>query len=409
MQRFTKIALTVTSLALIVLSLAFLEVTAPEYSIRNSSQSISDFVSTKLGQVSGKQQQQQQQQQQHSSYPHGDEITLHDSPSDSSNSNSSDSGSASASSSADRTPDVGSSGYDRRRRYAYATFYSSPANDTRPLDEDKYFTATRVLLYQLLHHPATRSTNGYPLLVLVPNHVDARKTDILKREGAVVVHVDVLNPDDASWVHPARASWAEQFTKLRLFTLTEFDRIAFVDSDMLLITSLDGMFDEDVVQTPAAASSDGDKVRADEGPLPRDYVFVGVSDAGGPHRDSVPDEHDNVNGGFWVMRPDPVLYRYYLGVMNLPGRFDDSTMEQGLLNYAHRAGGPMPYRHFQTGKWNMNWPSYGDVERGAASVHDKFWDEGNAGWIDRQLVEMWWRMQGEMEGFWFREQQDGLY
>ncbi|KAL6248350.1 hypothetical protein RBB50_004605 [Rhinocladiella similis] len=383
MQRLTKIALTLTSLAFIVLSLAFLEVKAPEYSIRNSSHSISDFVSNTLGQVSGKQQ------------------SHLDSPS-------SPSSSSSDSSSTDDTS---------RRRYAYATFYSSPANDTRPLDEDKYFTATRVLLYQLLHHPSTKSNNSYPLLVLVPNHVDSRKTDILKREGAVVVHVDVLNPDDATWVHPARASWAEQFTKLRLFNMTEFDRIAFVDSDMLLITSLDGMFDEGVVQTPAPAPAvsptqgddDDDQVKADEAPLPADYVFVGVSDAGGPHRDSVPDEHDNVNGGFWVMRPDPVLYRYYLSVMNVPGRFDDSTMEQGLLNYAHRADGPMPYRHFKTGKWNMNWPSYGDVERGAASVHDKFWDEGNAGWIDRQLVEMWWRMQGEMEGFWFRAQRDGLY
>ncbi|KAJ9639069.1 hypothetical protein H2204_003977 [Knufia peltigerae] len=376
MQRLTKIALTLTSLGFIILSLAFLEVKAPEYSIRNSSHSISDFVSNTLSQVSGKQQ-----------------SHLHTSAS---------------SITSDDTSGTG-------KRYAYATFYSSPADDTRPLDEDKYFTATRVLLYQLLHHPTTKSNNSYPLLVLVPKHVDRNKTDILEREGATVVHVDVLNPDDSTWVRPARASWAEQFTKLRLFNMTEFDRIAFVDSDMLLVTSLDGMFEEGVVQTPALSAlaqrenDDDDRIKPDEASLPAEYVFVGVSDAGGPHRHSVPEEHDNVNGGFWVMRPDPVLYRYYLSVMNVPGRFDDSTMEQGLLNYAHRADGPMPYRHFKTGKWNMNWPSYGDVERGAASVHDKFWDEGNAGWIDRQLVEMWWRMQGEMEGFWFRAQRDGLY
>ncbi len=358
MQRLTKIALSVLSLAFIILSVAFLEVKAPRYSLSNSSQSISTFVSSTLGQVSGK-----------LSHLNSTTITTTTTTTD--------------------------------RKYAYATFYSSPANDTRPDDEDKYFTATRVLLYQLLHHPSTKTQHDYPLLILVPNHVDARKTDLLAREGATIIRTDILNPNDTTWIHPARESWAEQFTKLRLFNMTQFSRIGFIDSDMLLIRSLDGMFEEDVVQNPMIPVS-SIELKSDEGPLPFDYVFAGVSDAGGPHHDSVPDEHDNVNGGFWVMRPDPVLYAYYLSVMNLQGRFDDSTMEQGLFNYAHRMDGPMPYRHLKTGKWNMNWPSYGDVERGAASVHDKFWDPGNADWIDRQLVEMWWRMQGEMEGFWLR-------
>lgn len=290
------------------------------------------------------------------------------------------------------------------KKYAYATFFSGPINDTGA--DDKYFTAARVLTYQLLHHPDTKTTHDYPLLILTPHHVDTGKTDVLAREGATVVRTDVLNAEN-DWVHPGRESWSEQFTKLRLFTMTQYERILFIDLDMLLLRSMDPIFDEDVVRNVMHTLPERN-TKDDEAPLPDHYVFVGVADAGGPH-DSTPQGGDYVNGGFWLMRPDPVLYDHYVSVMNTPGRFDDSVMEQGLLNYVHRSDGPMPYRHFPLGKWNINWPSYGDVERGAASVHDKFWDPGNAGWIDRKLVEMWWRMQGEMEGFWLKAQQDGTY
>ncbi|KIV87697.1 hypothetical protein PV11_03227 [Exophiala sideris] len=367
MQRYSKIALSTLVVTVCLLFLAVLEVRPPSESFRPSQHlSTLSSVIKNAGQGHG----------QGHGHPHGRPKTS--------------SGTTSTTSTSSK-------------KYAYATFFSGPLNDTRK--DDKYFTAARVLTYQLLHHPDTRTTNNYPLLVLTPHHVDAHKTDVLEREGATVIRTDVLNAEN-DWVHPARESWAEQFTKLRLFTMTEYERILFIDLDMLLTRSMDPIFDEDVVRNIAHTRSRDTK--DDEAPLPEDYVFVGVADAGGPH-DEKPSQGDYVNGGFWLMRPDTVLYDHYVSVMNTPGRFDDSVMEQGLLNYAHRSDGPMPHRMFPVGKWNINWPSYGDVQRGAASVHDKFWDPDNADWIDRKLVEMWWRMQGEMEGFWLKAQQDGTY
>ena len=101
------------------------------------------------------------------------------------------------------------------------------------------------------------------------------------------------------------------------------------------------------------------------------------------------------------MRPDQRLFDYYVSLLGVEkGRFDTGFMEMGLLNYAHRRVGNMPWQPLTPGLWSSNWPGLSDVKHGTATLHDKFWDAGNKGWIDRELVEMWWRVQGMMEGFW---------
>ena len=287
-------------------------------------------------------------------------------------------------------------------KYAFATFLSTRIEDDTAIEDDVYFTAARVLTYQLLYHPQTRTQQNIPFIITVAPHVSASKRKILSSEGATVIEFPLLNP--TNWTaKPNEPRWFDQFTKLHLFSLTEYDRILYLDTDMLLTRPLDSIFSEEVVQNPQSTASDARIMEQREGPLPETYVLAGTEDKGGPAHPAEHTPNIQMNGGFWCMQPSTMLFNYYITLMEL-GNFDSSNMEMGLLNYAHRPDGPMPWKHLPAGKWSSNWPTLRDAKLGSATLHDKFWDRGNEYWIDRALVEMWWRVQGQMEGYWLQHQ-----
>lgn len=285
-----------------------------------------------------------------------------------------------------------------RPKYAFATFLSTRIDDESY--DDPYFAATRVLAYQLLHQPETRTRQGTPLIVLVPPHVSETRRQILRDEGATVIVVDLLTPE--SWTaHPIEGRWIDQFTKLRLYNLTQYDRILYMDSDMLLTRSLDEIWKEETVilpqKTKGHASSPNDL------DLPTNYVIASVVDNERPgrQRPTPITPISRLNAGFIVFKPDTDLYNYYISLLEQPKPlFKDAYMEMGLLNYAHRHNGPMPWAALPPDQYSSNWPQFADIELGSATLHDKFWTPGNKEWIDRELVEMWWRVQGRMEGYW---------
>jgi len=287
-------------------------------------------------------------------------------------------------------------------KYAFATFLSTRIEDDMTIEDDVYFTAARVLIYQLLYHPRTRTRHNIPFIIIVPPHVSALKRGILSSEGATVIEFPLLNP--TNWTaRPDEPRWIDQFTKLHLFNLTEYDRVLYLDTDMLLTRPLDSIFSEEIVHNPQSTANNAQTIEQLEGVLPETYVLAGTEDKGGPGSIR-PAEHTpdaQMNGGFWCMQPSTTLFNYYITLLQL-GNFDSSNMEMGLLNYAHRANGPMPWKGLPAGKWSSNWPTLRDAEFGSATLHDKFWDSGNKDWIDRELVEMWWRMQGQMEGYWLQ-------
>jgi alpha-N-acetylglucosamine transferase len=297
---------------------------------------------------------------------------------------------------------------DTPERRAYATFLSTRITDLS--QEDTYFTAVRVLSYQLLHAPETRTNLSIPFVVMVPPHVSMKKREILAAEGAIILPVDNLAPDTVDWVKPGEDRFVDQFTKLRLFEQTQYSRILYLDADMLLMRSLDAIWDEPVAQQirhtlAASDSSATPDIAAIENQIPSNYTIVGVSDTGGPDHPFPPPTTSMLNGGFFLLRPCEALFKYYTALLNAPNLFDSSLMEQSLLNYAHKPDGRMPWQSFQPGKWNVNWPRWSDVQGGAATLHDKFWAKSNEGWMDRQLLVRWWKTQGQMEGFWQKKEE----
>lgn len=82
-------------------------------------------------------------------------------------------------------------------KFAYTTFLANwPRDDEDNPNDDKYFLATRILAYQLLHAPETKSVHGYPFIVLVNEHVSAAKRERLAKDGAIVWEP---KPVDGKW------------------------------------------------------------------------------------------------------------------------------------------------------------------------------------------------------------------
>ncbi|KAK6434019.1 hypothetical protein LTR95_009794 [Oleoguttula sp. CCFEE 5521] len=288
-------------------------------------------------------------------------------------------------------------------KVAYATFLAANANPDRfQSDEqaalhndndDGYFIGARVLAYQLLHSRSAGTNSSVPFIVICTADVSKRKRARLAKDGAIIKVVDRLTAD---WVNPANARWADVMAKLRLFQMTEYHKILFIDADHLVTASLDGVFYDEATLTAPTLSNPA-AILADEAALPRTYMFATHADYWGyEHAYPPPVESNYLNCGFFIFTPSKVLFDYYVSLLALPGRFDPSFPEQNLLNYAHRKEGNMPWKVLWYG-WNVNWPTENDWRGGARSFHAKYWDGDPS--HDVFLKGLWREQRSEMEGF----------
>jgi len=294
--------------------------------------------------------------------------------------------------------------------YAYATFLSAdttahaiedpPPDD--PEEHDGYYLATRVLAYQLLHQPNTRSNTSIPFLVLAAPGVEAAKLARLTADGATVI-ADVP-PIAAEWIHPREPRWRDVLIKLRVAQQLSYAKVCYIDADMLLVASLDGVF-EDPAATRAKTGSSLEALHDHESPLPKSYVFAGVPDAWGYDHAFPPPETSEqglsfFNTGFFVLAPSTEIFAYYAGLVSDVANKDKlggaEFPDQDALNYAHRRDGNMPWRRLGA-QWQANWPTKRDWEAGVKSFHAKYWDGDPS--HDVVLREEWERVRDEMRVF----------
>jgi len=276
-----------------------------------------------------------------------------------------------------------------RLKLAYATILTSSE-----ADHDAYFLSARILNYQLLHANSTSTTSLTPFLILVTPAIPFWKRKILANEGATIVEVEKLHMEGMT---PLFERWRDMMVKLRLFQLTEYDRILFLDADTFLLKSLDGVFSDSAGKRRQTKSVT--EAMVDEAALPDSYLFATVPEVRSTVHSYPPLTLPYFNSGFFLLSPSIQLFNYYISLLDLKGRFDTTYPEQNLLNYAHRESGNMPWSRLSY-RWNINLPNMNDVKKGVASVHSKLWTDGNILQpTDPFLVESWKRVKNEMEIF----------
>lgn len=284
---------------------------------------------------------------------------------------------------------------------AFATFLTSTSTNTADEDDshDHYYTAVRILIYQLLHALETRSKKCIPVIVLVTEEVPLRRRERLRNDGAIVKVVRHVQVD--GWTNPVAPNWADVLTKLRLWEMIEYDLMAYIDGDVILTRPIDGVFEEAAVRTQTTLPN-LENVKFDEAALPSTYVLAAVTQVGPAHEFPPSVKNHGIpnpnyfNAGFMVLRPSFPLFGYYASLLKFPDRVGHAMPEQNLLNYAHRRDGNMPWQALNF-TWNVQWPTVADLEGGLASLHDKWWSPVATPELSKLYLSWRWKMEGFYE------------
>ncbi|KAE8152746.1 nucleotide-diphospho-sugar transferase [Aspergillus avenaceus] len=285
-----------------------------------------------------------------------------------------------------------------RPKYAFATIITGEG-DTESDVKDAYFTAARLLTYQLLYSPQTKPRRGHiPFLVLVTKDVPQAQRDTLTREGATVILAENL---EREWIHPKWSRWTNVLAKLNLWKATDYEKIAFLDADTIVLEPLDDIFeDSSTALQPLLPPREGVSSNLSQA-LPETYLLSGLHDRWVEEAlPPVPGKEfyaagNYVNAGFLVLSPSQTLFDYYVSLLDTPDRFDASYPEQNLLNLAHRADGRMPWQELGTG-WNHKpLSATTDDLKNFKSLHQKWWRP-----VSDPDVNVFMRnITQEMEGF----------
>lgn len=104
---------------------------------------------------------------------------------------------------------------------------------------------------RVLHDSVKRTSSPYPFWValssVIPDDVDA----VLKAEGMNVLRLPA--PIEIPLTFKENSGhWGNTFDKIHIFGLTEFSKLVYLDSDMIVIRNLDDLFDKPHLSAVAA-------------------------------------------------------------------------------------------------------------------------------------------------------------
>ena len=135
--------------------------------------------------------------------------------------------------------------------------------------------------------------------------------------------------------------WVDQFTKLQLWNLTEYDRIVYMDSDMFPLVNTEELFSMDICQ-----KSNND--------VPFEYCFAASPNLLGKGQEGSVNVGIGFNAGFFMLKPDSSIFDKIWQVAMVPEQPWNLhlDLEQGLLNEYFKSGGetPMVPLHWS---WNV--------------------------------------------------------
>lgn len=263
------------------------------------------------------------------------------------------------------------------------------------LTQPDYLTGVRALQASL-----QATGTQYPLVVMVTSNIDAGARQQLEQAGCLLRDVAPLRPNPQLKERYANARFSEVWTKLAAWTLTAFERVVFLDADMLVIQNMDELFDLPLAAGSLAACHacrcNPNKIAS----YPADWVPENCfySWCHGVDHVEQPDKVDNyLNGGFLLLTPDRTVFDAMLAQL---AALDDLSMylfaEQDFLNQFWRdRWQPLPYIYNALKTLPHQHPQIWDMAR-VKNIHyiiDKPWQK-QPDPDDRYyaLNKLWWQV-----------------
>lgn len=115
------------------------------------------------------------------------------------------------------------------------------------LTSDNYILGLIVLYYSLL-----KTKTKYPFLVLLTPNISSKTLSILNTHSIQykILETEILNPTNVNKAH----RWFRTYSKINIFNQIQFDKIVYLDVDMLVLKNIDSLFDKPHL----SATIDGD-------------------------------------------------------------------------------------------------------------------------------------------------------
>ena len=288
----------------------------------------------------------------------------------------------------------------KNERLAYAVYFTGGPDVAEDYEEDNYFIAVRILVWQLLHVPQSRTKHD--VVVVVTPTVSQSRRDRLRRDGAVVHSVEFV--ENEGWSATSNPLWVGIMTKLRLWQMTQYSRIVLFDGDSMVRHNLDDVFNDPGAQLMRSKDPNAnDYNMPTKGTVPETYLLAGLSEVWSSDHEYPPTDKAGLkeltkfNAGFFMMAPSDAAFDYYMSFLETKDSFNPEYQEQNLLNRAHEWDGPMPWREISY-TWNVRTPNQNDFDHGLPSLHEKWWIQTNL--YDNEGVKDWLRSRRhEMKGW----------
>lgn len=233
---------------------------------------------------------------------------------------------------------------------------------------------------QTLHKSLLNSGTAYPLVVMVTENIEPAICRRLKDDGCDVIAVAPLNPQQDLAHHYASARFAEVWTKLRAWQQTHYQRLVFLDADMLVLRNMDELFTLDLPANGIAACH---ACRCNPNQIasyPKSWVPENCYYSWQDRQQPAPAHLDAYfNAGFLVLTPDDETFRQL--EMNIAAIRDLSQYqfsEQDLLN------------EFFAGRWKTL-PYIYNALKTLSVQHAKTWDIDEVKNLHYILAKPWER------------------
>ncbi|KAG8835470.1 hypothetical protein FRC17_003037 [Serendipita sp. 399] len=106
----------------------------------------------------------------------------------------------------------------------------------------------------ILHHSLQATKPKYPLIALITQDLPDDSKQMLEKSGIETLLIDRFAPPVTRF-DPSKtfARFADIWTKVVAFGLEQFERIVFLDSDMLVLRNIDELFDLPITANQVAA------------------------------------------------------------------------------------------------------------------------------------------------------------
>ena len=267
------------------------------------------------------------------------------------------------------------------------------------LTQPDYVVGVRALRASL-----ARVGSAYPLVVAVTDGIGRQDRALLEADGCLLREVEPLRPPSGLRDSYANARFAEVWTKLGVWRLTEFERLVVLDADMLVTRDMDELFDlplaDDEIAACHACRCNPNRIPSYPASwTPAGCAYTYLEGAASDRPVEVPDPY--FNGGTLVLRPDRGVYDAL--VRELASVEDLSRYvfaEQDFLNehfrgrwvalpYVYNALKTLPFQH--PGLWDAA------AVKNVHFIIDKPWESA----LDptsryHALERLWWDVAGDL-------------